>query len=319
MKINQKRLEKGLWWDKNWGVLEGCSPVSPGCKNCFAANYAHRFQGALPYLKGLTNQVGKFNGVVRFREDQLYLPLRTKKPTVFFVAERSDLFHPAVKDEWRDRIFAVMALSPQHTFMILTKRPQEMEKYFSFLPDRNGLAGPKGFPPKELTMCGAPWPLPNVWLGVTAENQEQADKRIPILLQTPASKRFVSVEPILGTIKLPPICDNQSCGDYGPGDCDPEPCQSRKLHWVICGGESGPNARPIHPDWVRSLRDQCKNAGVPFFLKQWGEWVPMLGHSHGVKVRQEKFIYPDGTVMGLAGKKAAGRLLDGREYLEVPE
>ena len=174
-------------------------------------------------------------------------------------------------------------------------------------------------------------PLPNLWLGVTVCNQAEADEKIPILLQTPAAKRFVSVEPMLGAVDLTHFLEAEERiyrGDAISGFLDYEPL----LHWVICGGETGPNARPMHPDWVRSLRDQCQDAAVPFFFKGWGEWQPTLDGNFCWKSRR-LYLHPDGNdVTGIengwnanianlqrVGKKRAGRLLDGQEWNEVPE
>jgi protein gp37 len=305
IKPSEERIAKGLWWDRNWPVLEGCSHVSPACDNCFAAEYAHRFESSLPYLHGLTTPAGKWTGNVTMRADQLDLPLRIKKPTVWFVAERSDLFHPSVPDEYLDRIFAAMALCPQHTFMVLTKRPERMLGY---------LLGPRGKAPS--------WPLPNVWLGVTAENQEQADKRVPVLLQTPAAHRFVSVEPMLGPIDLTNLPVNKH--ERWNAFAYPVPNYPR-VDWVICGLESGHNARPGHPIWVRALRDQCAAAGVPFFFKQWGEWIHELQADFSsspfsaLASRNAMYhVWEGGARSYRVGKKDAGRLLDGKEHLVFP-
>ena len=336
----EKRIRKGLWWDRNWPVLEGCTPCSPACDNCFAAEYAHRFEGSLPYLRGLTTQEGKWNGNVIMRQDQLDLPLKTKKPTVWFVAERSDLFHPAVADEYLDRIFAVMAMCPQHTFMVLTKRVGRMLAHLSGL------------------QLMSPGIIPNLWLGVTAENQEQADKRIPLLLQAPVEHRFVSIEPMLSGIEISPYFWPQRLWmrdqvAFAEKAHEYQDCMVPMLDWVICGGESGRNARPVHPDWVRALRDQCIAAGVPFLFKQWGEYRPAESISEATnypivaqnrqqcadKMAREMPAFSgcyrqnhqvasilDGSgefaqfdcAMVRSGKKAAGRLLDGKEHLEFP-
>lgn len=187
------------------------------------------------------------------------------------------------------------------------------------------------------------WPLDNVWLGVSVEDQATADERIPLLLEAPAAVRWLSMEPLLGPITLPRVdfhCD--LCGGTGilarwpKGRChhcngrgaipaistDPKfgtpTTPARHIDWVVAGGESGKKARPMHPDWARTVRDQCAGADVPFLFKQWGEWLPMLGQAEGVSVRGEKHIFDDGTVMGWAGKKAAGRLLDGQQHDEYP-
>jgi len=192
--------------------------------------------------------------------------------------------------------------------------------------------------------------LKNVWLGVSVENQKAADERIPLLLETPAVVRFVSAEPLLGPLDLSAYLPRQlyvcqSCGaevgqgevgldfrcPYCCGACDPDG-STEGLDWVIVGGESGPGARPMHPDWVRSLRDQCREAGVPFFFKQWGEWSPDNADI-GVKMgfvaldgtwRDHQPFgwgrdYPGSVSIWKVGKKKAGRLLDGQEWNEIPE
>lgn len=295
------------WSDATWNVITGCSPVSPGCANCYAAQLAGTRLKNHPSRAGLTKCVnGKpvWTGEVRFNEEWLRQPLSWKKPRRIFVCAHGDLFHEAVKDEWLDQIFAVMAQASHHTFQILTKRPERMRcylqaLYFGRLREVEELK--EGF-------------LQNVWIGVTVENQEQAEARIPLLLQAQAEKHFISVEPMLGPIRIDTIRTGiytyvlpldgeclQSKNEDNPVDTYRDKCP--RIDWVICGGESGPNARPVHPDWVRSLRDQCKEARVPFFFKQWGEWWPSLDYT-------EKMIR--------VGKTSAGRLLDGKEYLEVP-
>lgn len=316
----EKRLAKGLWWDKNWGVVEGCSKVSEGCKNCFAEVYAHRFGKSLSYLKGLTDDNGHWTGKVNLRFDQLELPLRKKKPTVWFVGERSDLFHYDVPDRYIAEVFKTIGMCSgandarkDHVFIVLTKRPERM-KYFL-----------------------ETWPifenLPNVWLGVTAENQEQADARIPVLLSIPAAKRFVSIEPLLGPVNLdsiecePGYFENAlSLEEWTGSEDSPEVKASMGggvlLDWVICGGESGPGARPVHPDWVRGLRDQCRAFEVPFFFKQWGEWFPFgqsLSEEATKIVGARPWAASDAKGAFKVGKKASGRLLNGEEHLGWPE
>lgn len=287
-------------------------------------------------------------------------PLRWKKRRM--VTLRDDIFHPDVPDETIDRIFAVMALCPQHTFQVLTKRAERMRAYLSDskTPKRVGLAVLKlvGNPGGVKLTCSAgspipPWPLPNVWLGVSAENQAMADERIPHLLATPAAVRFLSLEPMLGAVDAVPYMGANTyrckCGwhhtemDLSPmGDARYHTIEScgefaerfPPLDWVIVGGESGPGARPMHPDWVRSIRDQCAAAGVALFFKQWGEWHenPALSGKTGKWVKEHHFSHiwltgelylcgktgipsgvgnADGKPMYRVGKKKAGRLLDG--------
>jgi protein gp37 len=279
------------WCDASWNPIVGCSIVSPGCKNCYAMAQASRMTLMNPGLeqyRGVTKVVeGKavWTGDVNVAPETKFLePLRWKKPRRIFVNSMSDLFHENVADETIDRIFAIMALAPQHTFQILTKRPARMRKFVSRLV---GLAQAAKFGgtviadefPHVTTSLAHPqglrdWPLPNVWLGVTAERQQEADERIPELLATPAAVRFVSVEPMLGPVNLRHWFPRQGGQIYdGTGGTEDFVDHEDGLDWVICGGESGPNARPMDPDWPRALRDQCATAGVPFFFKQWGEFI----------------------------------------------
>jgi protein gp37 len=212
----------------------------------------------------------------------------------------SDLFHENVEFAHIVAIFRVMAIAQHHTFQILTKRPQRMLEVMNLLPE----ALKTIFPAEKHPEVNAPgWPLPNVWLGVSVENQRAADERIPLLLQTPAAVRFLSCEPLLGPVDLKPYLEpyirtKHDGSKRGTVWADPG------IDWIIVGGESGPGARPMHPDWVRGIRDQCVAAGVPFFFKQWGEWKLswMAGEYQWMRV----------------GKKAAGRLLDGRTWDELP-
>jgi protein gp37 len=216
------------------------------------------------------NHNGRWNGKTTFSESALQIPLKRKKATMYFVCSMGDLFHKSVPFEWIDKVFNVMVCkAPQHTYQVLTKRPERMAEYM-LRAKRDWELMWKGLYPD--------WPFKNVWLGTTAENQEMADKRIPHLLKCPAAKRFVSCEPMLGPVDLTKIVLKKSdATERGKPDVTFNPLIGwydgvldgrTKLDWVICGGESGPGARPMHPDWARSLRDQCKAAGVPFFMKQ---------------------------------------------------
>jgi protein gp37 len=316
------------WTDATWNPFMGCSRVSEGCRHCYAERIAGRFGGHLGKtavygeLTQIVNDRPVWSGVMkRASLEKRTAPEHWRKPRRVFVNSMSDLFHENAPDEWIDQAFAVMALCPRHTFQILTKRPGRMLGYFADLRQVtlriiDEMADLKylGFEPDGVRL-----PLPNVWLGVSVEHQKAADERIPPLLWTPAAVRFVSAEPLLGRVDLhlPDVA-------------------IQRIHWVICGGESGPGARPMHPDWARSLRDQCRAANVPFFFKQWGEWLP-----EGIEVGwkdvgrpprnvEHLWIAEDGTQhTGLigsndvrtwrVGKKAAGALLDGREWRQFPE
>jgi protein gp37 len=331
------------WTDATWNPLRGCSRKSPGCMNCYAERQAIR-QAApgKPYhgLVHIANGHPQWTGVVRFDEKKLLDPLKWRQPHRVFVNSMSDLFHETVPDETIDKIFAVMALCPQHTFQVLTKRPERMREYFKpydRLDLRSAFIGRwAGLWHQERT--GIPvfqWsglPMPNVWLGTSVENQEWADKRIPHLLETPAAVRFISAEPLLGPLNLlVPDLRRENVkvdalyGSYG-------------LDWVIAGGESGPGARPAHPDWFRSLRDQCEKTSKAFFFKQWGAWVKYvdrdvedpdwrqdytrMNRSDSFRILNlaggQGFHGERVHVMQRVGKKAAGSLLDERTWHEYP-
>ena len=339
------------WTDATWNPITGCTLVSEGCRHCYAAQLAATRLRSHPSREGLArvNAAGeaKFTGEVRLNEQWLDQPLRWRRPRKVFVCAHGDLFHEAVPDEWIDRVFAAMALAPQHTFQVLTKRPEHMAAYllqhdvglrWQHIASRDIEGGDFG-DPIEWTKCG----LPNVWLGTSVEDQPTADARIPHLLAAPAAVRFLSAEPLLGPVDLTKIYPkifaaraNALTGIWR-WDGGPSRPESPRLDWVIVGGESGRHARPMHPDWARSLRDQCQAAGVPFFFKQWGEWKNgsdfaddaqvvlrdsrVFANKMGAavdadRVRPISGLHP--TLMRRVGKKASGRLLDGRTWDEMP-
>ncbi len=300
------------WTDAVWNPVTGCTKVSQGCKHCYAERFAKR--------------QGYDFSQVELHPERLEIPLNWRKPKRVFVDSMSDLFHPNVPDYFIGKVFEIMNLAYNHTFQILTKRPERMVVFATTFRDFVGI-------------------LPNVWLGVSVENQKAADERIPLLLQTPAAVRFVSCEPLLGQIDIQIDLLAQNI------------VTNTGISWVIVGGESGPGARPMHPDWARSLRDQCQAAGVAFFFKQWGEWWPshpQYGdtdavekfdgeHPNSIYVSNaETCLESDGSEpvwsygddvhidyqprpdqnpwwMHRIGKKSAGRLLDGREWNEYPD
>ena len=326
------------WTSATWNPLVGCSLESPGCARCYAMRLAARLErmGSARYA-GLTRETkagAVWTGEVRLVEEALTQPLRWKRPRRIFVNSMSDLFHEDVPDEWIDRVFAVMALAPQHTFQVLTKRSERMRAY---LDGRTGSLGGRIYPhwaefgtahkiglrPEMLHL-----PLPHVHLGVSVEDQARADERIPHLLATPAAVRWISAEPLLGPVDLrflqpgdPPVEIDALAGTHGV--YRPHGGENASLDWVVVGGESGPGARPMHPDWARSLRDQCAAAGVPFFFKQWGTWAPAPdGGSyaeHRKRGASDYLVFPNLTAMELIGKARAGSLLDGVEHKAWPE
>jgi protein gp37 len=321
------------WTETTWNPIAGCRVVSPGCTNCYAmakaAELVARFDQ--PKYRGLTRDsfAGPvWTGEIRVWEEAMLEPLKWKKPQRIFVNSMSDLFAEGVADKTIDRVFAVMALAPQHTFQVLTKRPERMRDY---MRARNGMG--------NAALCGAindiparlgnrkgalEMPLPNVWLGVSVEDQRRADERIPILLDTPAAVRWISAEPLLGPVTL-----TKWWGFHRKGSPDWQPT----IDWVVVGGESGPDARPMQIEWARQLRDQCEATGVPFFFKQWGEHWPAekttigkdgevwrtspSGGEHWFLDELGKTDAPQVRMIRL-GKKKAGRTLDGRAHDEYP-
>lgn len=215
---NESAIE---WTERTWNPTTGCTKVSPGCKHCYAEVMAHRLQamGAPGYERGFK---------LAIHPHRLQEPLRRKRPTTYFVNSMSDLFHKQVQDAFLDQVFDVIRATPQHTYQVLTKRAERLPEYFA------------------TRACP-----PNVWLGVSVENQRHGVPRIDLLRQVEARIRFLSVEPLLADV----------------GDMD-----LRGIHWVIVGGESGHGARPMQPAWVENVKRQCEAAGVAFFFKQWGGW-----------------------------------------------
>lgn len=241
-------MSKIEWTDTTWNPVTGCLKISPGCKNCYAEGIAERFW-AKQYAPNADGSLRKFTNV-RCHPERIQEPLHWKSPRMVFVNSMSDLFHEDVPFEFIDQVFAVMTFSPEHTFQILTKRPERMAQMIPALWDK----------------CTGGKPLPNVWLGVSVENQKYADERIPLLLDTTASVRFISAEPLLGPIAIRGYL-GLIAAIYG----------TRRLDWVICGGESGPGAREFNLSWAESLLDQSRKAHVPFFMKQVGS-NPVDGH-----------------------------------------
>lgn len=301
------------WCDATWNVVTGCSRISPGCENCYAERLAGTRMKNTPSRIGLTRETKHgpvWTGEIRVNDKWLHDPLHWRKPRRVFVAAHGDLFHEKVSFNVLDILFSVMEQAPQHQFQVLTKRPERMTDYATMTCNMGGLV----------------WPPMNVWWGVSVEDRARMG-RINVLRDMPGPVRFLSLEPLLedlGTLDLTGI------------------------DWVIVGGESGPGARPMHPDWVRSIRDQCVAAGVPFFFKQHGDWRealdigagwtnttrqkrdgtsgPFQGSLHGPGYGEMLFggaSFPTvsnarGDLFVRVGKKRAGRALDGETWDQMP-
>lgn len=292
------------WTDRTWNPVTGCRKVSPGCKHCYAEGVARRFWATqYPAVEietggpaGTMTRARAFTDVMT-HEDRLLEPLSWKKPARVFVNSMSDLFHEDVDIEFIDRVFAVMARAESHTFQVLTKRPARMLEYLTHADtpwriaceaERLNWADDVADDVDMSDVSLDAWPLPNVWLGVSVEDQPRADERIPLLLQTPAAVRFMSAEPLLGEINLENVPLPAPGADvYGlrgvaqplsEKDAEPDDWKywtrhSAKLDWVIVGGESGPGARPLSMRWIRSIVAQCQDAAIPVFVKQLGaQW-----------------------------------------------
>lgn len=276
------------WTDATWNPVTGCMKVSAGCKYCYAERLVGRFDklhGFVPFEK------------VECHADRLEQPMRWKKPRRIFVVSLGDLFHEQVPADFIQEVFEVMSACPQHTFQVLTKRPERI--------------GPVLFGEEGRFYLGGGDYLPNVWIGTSIEDQSTADRRIPLLMASGwIGVTWVSVEPMLGPVDLSSFLSTfRGVGIHNP-------------QWIVLGGESGPKARPMHPEWVRSVRDQCVAAGVPFLFKQWGEFCPP---SQMPEDTFQRWDVHHGTETGInreaswrCGKKAAGRLLDGDLWDQYP-
>lgn len=381
-------MSKIEWTGKTWNPIVGCSKVSEGCRNCYALKDAWRMahNPATKGTYGATVKAGAdgkahWTGCIGMNPGKLTEPLDRKKPTTWFVNSMGDLFHESVTDEQIDRVFAVMAASPQHTFQILTKRPERMQEWGTstehdgddgYLPGggtmwrvdeaikefrgdlEDGVLSEEQWAILEDGIDGTMWPLRNVWLGVSVEDQATVNERIPHLLNTPAAVRFVSYEPALGAVDFTHYPGEMPSDPPGPpgfriinflegtGTYANERSgyprmtydnEFPKLDWIIAGGESGPGARPAHPEWFRKVRDDCEAAGVPFFFKGWGDWGNVFYDG-----RESIYLGLDGTTCSMPlgggydsqscypwafmcriGKKTAGRLMDGMEHNGMPE
>lgn len=338
-------------------MVQGCSPISQACEHCWAAResamreqnpnpkISDRHRGLTSYPKYAGDYVGppRFNGTVRVNEEALQLPMRTRKPAVWSIW--TDLFHEDVPFEFVTKAFCVMDYCRHHTFLICTKRPHRLDEFATevdigmpYMADEDDPTGREG--------GWESWPLPNVIIGTTAENSDTAFERVPYLVRTPAARRFISMEPLMGPVDFGDFIietvwvqgdDGEALKDIGPAE--------NAIHWITAGGESGPGARPSNPRWVRSVRDQCAEWGIPFHFKQWGEWAQSKDHPDHVGRRDMQDVgcfqeyatrvggdilpagaFERGCVCGggqvhmvRAGKKKTGRLLDGVLHDAFPE
>ena len=354
------------WTDSTWGPVSGCTKISPGCVNCYAETIAERFRGSKGYPEGFD---------LTLKPHKLEEPLRWRKGRRVFVNSMSDLFHEGLEFEYIAACFGVMARSSRHTYQILTKRIERALEFFEWLEGRAVAVGDlfpnddrdwrrehvlraaaqrQGVSPKLLGMgkpgatTPAPWPLPNVWLGISAENEKYLEERGLLLARAPAALRFLSLEPLLGPISEDSLGSFLDPGGYccgGEMGCiagcwaasyprDEETGQYASIDWVIVGGESGDNARPMHPDWPSTIQYQCEFSQVPYFFKQWGEWKEWAPGDRGVVrhvsardgkhgpnpgyVDGERAVRADTRPMAKVGKKAAGCVLDGKTHKEFP-
>ena len=285
--------------DESLNIVPGCKKVSAGCKNCFAERMAKRLSamGQEAYI-GLTDENG-WTGKVRFLGERLNTPERWRKPRRIFLNTMGDTFHEGLDDTHIYMMLQMVVDNPAHTFIVVTKRAQRALQYINYFcySTRKDQA------------------IPNLWLLVSIEDQKTADGRIPYLLGANVVVRGLSMEPLLGDVNL---------GFAGIVSKDISPRYTsvgELINWVIVGGESGPNARPMHPDWARSVRNQCVDAEIPFFFKQWGAWLHVHPKRKAYQYSEPAFrnqIIGDVRFVRL-GKKKAGRILDGRTWDEYPD
>lgn len=295
---------------ETWNPIIGCNKISDGCRECYAEKMAFRIASMewaddrrkLNYCNVIDPDTRQWKGETHLVNEALNKPFHWKQPRAIFVCSMGDLFHYSVNSYMLRKVMDVIVKNRQHIFILLTKRPQNIDSKM------------------QQVGWGLPFP-PNVWLGVTVESQKHLN-RVNYLNTIEAEVKFISHEPLLSAIDYgkSPLGEKSfkyHCG--GIGNC---------VSWVIVGGESGHHARPMHPEWVRSIRDQCKAANVPFFFKQWGEWISfqyvyenleIIAKEHPKAVINKQHVFNDGTRMIKLGRKAAGHLLDNKEHLNFPK
>lgn len=291
---------------ETWNPTTGCNKVDRGCKHCYA-EVMHRRLQAMGQVK---YQQAFLEGAVE-HPDTLEIPLTWQKPRTVFVNSMSDLFHEKITLQFQSQVFEVMRKTPQHTYLILTKRPERAVRFW--------------------TLQGNHWHCPpNVWMGTSANDQKSGDLRIPKLLELKGCLRFLSYEPATGPLDLRNVGTDESWSLdtlAGVGYADGNYYRDEpRLHWVIMGGESGPKADPMHPAWVRKVRDDCKATGTPFFFKQWGAWKPHLFYTQEQEITikfnlgKNEFLFPDPVQnMIRVGKGIAGNEIDGETWQQFPK
>lgn len=311
--------ETGIsWCDSTFNPWEGCQKVGPGCDHCYAEARNARFGGGMavnwgPHAPRRRTSAANWRNPIKWeRQHSEFFAQHGRRQRVF-CASLADVFDSAVDTRWRVDLFDLITKTPNLDWLLLTKRIGNAASMFDevarhlWLLDQNG---------------AAQWP-PNVWLGATVVNQAEAERDVPKLLRVPARLRFLSMEPLLGPVDLAPMFEHgaDAHGDTG-------------VHWVIVGGESGPNARPMHPAWARHLRDQCAGATVPLLFKQWGEWAPRGPESMGYPLVENvprvcltdcaqngqdlAGLGSNACWMQRAGKHVSGSLLDGLRHEAWP-
>jgi len=337
------------WTDHTFNPWIGCTKVSPGCANCYAETLMDTRYGRVKWGKGNPRQ--------RTSDENWKLPLKwnkhaivdsvtpvsvfcpgdgelikTRRPRVF-CASLADWLDNEVPIEWLASLLDLIRQTPNLDWLLLTKRPENFARVEEagrrLESDSNWDKLAKDHPAVALHAWIGDWtvlrkPPENVWIGTTVEDQQRADERIPALLRIPAKARFLSCEPLLGPVDLKFAHDAETLDCIKGGFPVFGPIPTERIHWVICGGESGKDARPMHPEWARSLWTQCARAGVPFFFKQWGTWQPAaMGTAYMDKSVKCQMVSNGPGATGWpvyrVGKSAAGRILDGREHNEFPE